>query len=476
MEYLTDLRTWIKKLEEIGRLKRIHGANWNLEIGALWNIIGSRLDPPSALFDEIPGYPKDYRVLVNSQNSQRISALAQGMTEEESLLSPMDYVRALKMRLQRIKSHPVIPTTVLKEASFLENIREGDSIDMFEFPTPHWSELDGGRYIGTGCVCIIRDPETGYVNLGTYRVMIQDKQSLGLYMSPIRNGTTIMRKYHSAGKSMPIAITFGQDLITYWAAVHLEPYGRSEYEYAAGVRGAPIDVINGFRTGLPIPASAEIVVEGEVEPNDVREEGPLAEWVGYYSSGRKPEPLIRVRSVMFRKNPIIFGHPELRAEVVGMPWAKSAYVWNKLEECGVPDIKGVWSYGQLMTLIAIQQRYPGHARQAALLATQLKEGSIGSRYTIIVDEDIELTDIQQVLWAIATRSNPSEDIEIIRRNWSSPIDPMVPKGTPKENCFSSRAIIDACKPYEWKEEFPPSTGPSQELRSRILEKWRDVIE
>lgn len=479
MEYLMDLRLWAKKLDEIGKLKKINGANWDLEIGTLWDIIGSQPDPCSALFTGIPGYPKNFAVLVNPQNSQRISALACGMSEEDSVLPPLEYVRKLKSRMKRIHDQPHIAPVTVKEARFLENVDEDANINLYKFPAPRWNQGDGNddqnRYIGTGCVCITADPDSGTVNLGIYRIVIHDEKTLGLYMSPNKDGMANMKKYHAAGKPMPIAVTFGQDLVTYWAAEHKHPHAESEYEYAGGIRQKPIEVVFGAHTGLPIPASAEIVVEGFVHPDDLRDEGPFGEWVGYYSTGTKPESVIHVKSVMFRDDPIIFGHPHLKAEAVGMPWRWAAAVWNRLEACGVPDVKGVWAYGQLWTVVSICQRYPGHARQAGIIASQTKPGSIGARYTIVVDDDIDPSDSQAVLWAMGTRMNPIEDIEILRRSWSSSIDPMIPPNTPAAACFTSKAVFDACKPYEWRQQFPSATGPSLELRASVYEKWKSLL-
>src|SRR5581483_4974100 len=408
------------------------------------DIIGSQPDPCSALFSEIPGYPKNFAVLVNPQNSQRISALACGMSEEDSLLPPLEYVRNLKSRMKKIHDQPRIPPVTVKEAPFFENVDEAGNIDLYKFPAPRWNQGDGNedqnRYIGTGCVCITADPDSGTVNLGIYRIVIHDEKTLGLYMSPNKDGMANMKKYN-----------------------------------AGGIRQKPIEVVIGAHTGLPIPASAEIVIEGFVHPNDLRDEGPFGEWVGYYSTGTKPESVIHVKSVMFRNDPIIFGHPHLKAEAVGMPWRWAAAVWNRLDACGVPDVKGVWAYGQLWTVVSICQRYPGHARQAGIVASQTKPGSIGARFTIVVDDDIDPSDSQAVLWAMGTRMNPIEDIEIIRRSWSSSIDPMIPPNTPAAACFTSKAVFDACKPYEWRQQFPSATGPSLELRASVYEKWKSLL-
>ncbi len=128
---------------------------------------------------------------------------------------------------------------------------------------------------------------------------------------------------------------------------------------------------------------------------------------------------------------------------------------------------------QQLIIISIKQRYPGHAKQAALLASQHRIGAHMGRYVIVVDEDIDPTNIQDVLWALCTRSDPEKDIDIIRRCWSHPIDPMIRK--PTKAFFNSRAIIDACKPYEWMDEFPPEIRCAPELVGRVKQKWSGVL-
>jgi len=122
----------------------------------------------------------------------------------------------------------------------------------------------------------------------------------------------------------------------------------------------------------------------------------------------------------------------------------------------------------MLVVIAIKQRYPGHARQAALIASQCRAAALLTRYVVVVDEDINLWDSNEVLWALCTRTDPAKDIDIMRRCWSNPIDPIIPTS---ERGFQSRGIIDACKPYEWMNDFPKVSGASEQLKQEVTKKF-----
>jgi 4-hydroxy-3-polyprenylbenzoate decarboxylase len=153
----------------------------------------------------------------------------------------------------------------------------------------------------------------------------------------------------------------------------------------------------------------------------------------------------------------------------------SALIWNALDEAGVPEVQAVWSHpsgGRFMTVLAIKQRYPGHARQAAMIASQCRSGAYLGRYVIVVDEDIDITNTEEVIWAISSRSEPVDSIEILRRCWSGPLDPRIPVG---EKGFNSRAIIDATRPYEWRDKFPKSSGASRQLKDKVAGDWQTFL-
>jgi len=174
-----DLRDWIQGAEELGELKRIDGADWDVEIGAITELGHHRgEDSDALLFDNIKGYPTGYRVLSNTLNTTKRLAMTLHMDMNNTRL---EFVRDLKRHVAEVKH---IKPEFVKDGPVMENVIEDNDFDMWKFPTPKWHEQDGGRYIGTGSVDITRDPDDGWVNLGTYRVMVHDRDVLGFYISP----------------------------------------------------------------------------------------------------------------------------------------------------------------------------------------------------------------------------------------------------------------------------------------------------
>ncbi len=468
-----DLRTWLEGVEKLGELKVLKGADWDIEIGAITELLHHRAESPAVVFDEIKGYPPGYRVVSNTLSSLRRLAFTMNMSPDYSKL---EFIKALKKRTQEVE---FIQPRVVKSGPVLENVLTGSDIDLLKFPTPKWHEHDGGRYIGTGSIDITRDPDEGWVNLGTYRVMIQDRDTLGMYISPGKQGRIQREKYYAKGQPCKVAVSFGQDPLLYLAGGIEIPWGVSEYEWVGGMLGAPVEVIEGEHTGLPIPASAEIVIEGEATADVLMDEGPFGEWTGYYGSSMRKEPIIKVKRLMHRDNPILLGAPPTRppCEFNYMRcYLRSALIWEQLEKAGVRDVRGVWCHeaggSRLLTIVSITQRYAGHARQAGMLAAYCHAGAYLGRYVIVVDDDIDVTNTNDVLWALCTRSNPEQDIEIVRRSWSGPLDPIIPKG---QKGLSSRAIIDACRPYEWIKDFPPVAESSPAVKKAALEKWGPLL-
>lgn len=460
------LRSWLKEVGALGELREIEGADWDLEIGGIADLVTEMGNSPAVLFDGIKGYPKGYRVLINSLGSTRRLGLSLGIPPD---LAPLEFVKEWRKKSRGLK---LIPPRVVKEGPVLENVRRGKDVDLFSFPAPRWFELDGGRYIGTGSVNITRDPEEGWVNLGTARVMVHDAKTVGFYIAPGRHGRIHREKAFAQGGPFKVAISLGHDPLIFLAGALEIPYGVCEYDFIGGILGRPVEVIEGELTGLPVPATAEIVLEGECIKGEERTEGPFGEWTGYYGSSARPEPVVKIQSVMYRDDPIILGYArKWRAPL------KAALVWDDLEKAGVPDIQGVWYHeaagaAYLFLVVSVKQRYPGHARQAGIIATQCHAAAYLGRYTVVVDEDIDPSNLDEVLWAICTRSDPERDIEILRRCWSGPLDPIIPR---ERKGLNSRAIIDATRPFEWLQEFPPVAKSSRELRERLLRRWGKLL-
>ena len=466
-----DLREWLELVDEFGELLRIDGADWNEEIGALTEISkreGSREAVPALLFDHIKGYPEGYRVITSILFSTRRVALTAGIDPEPDNLK---FTRSL---FEKVRSAPRIPPRTVASGPILENVHEGNDVELYELPAPKWHEEDGGRYLGTASVTITRDPDEGWVNLGTYRVMVHDEQTLGFYTSPGKHANFHRTKYWAQGKPCPVAISLGQDPLLFMFGSSSSPEGVSEYELAGGLKGEPIDVIPGPYTGLPVPAHSEIVIEGESWPDDLRDEGPFGEFTGYYGSGVRPEPVIRVKTILHRNSPIITGSspskPPTDSAFIGARMF-SARLWEQMESAGVPGIRGVWCHPEgalfMLKVVSIKQMYPGHARQVLAAVSGTQMGAYSGRYVIVVDEDIDPTDLGEVMWAVCTRSDPERSIDILRRCWSEPLDPAIEPGLN----LNSRCLIDACKPYERMSTFPRTVETSPELRARVLEKF-----
>src|SRR3972149_11776170 len=204
---MRDLRDYLKHVEEMGELKVIPGAHWDLEIGRLAELLFYRDTSPAALFDEIPGHPKGFRVLVNGigfSKSKRLG-LCLGIPSQEQA---MDLVKTWRKRVRELKS---LEPRLVSDGPILENVEEGNEVDLLKFPVPKWHPLDGGRYIGTGSVTITRDPEEGWVNLGTQRVMVHDRNTLGFFVAQGTHTSLLREKYWARGKPCPVVISFGHE-------------------------------------------------------------------------------------------------------------------------------------------------------------------------------------------------------------------------------------------------------------------------
>ena len=467
-----DLREFIDRAEREGEIVRASGADWDLEMGALAEIVNhARAEPPAIMFENIKDYPKGYRAISGLSNSSKRLALTLGFAEPKSAI---DVVLAYR---DRMKLHKPIPPVTVKSGPVLENVMRGDDIDLWKFPVPRLHEKDGGRYIGTDDLIIMRDPEGGWVNAATYRVQVHDAKTVGIWISPGKQGRQIRDKYFKMGKPCPVLICCGQDPLLFLAANHEVRYGVSEIDYAGGHRGEPFEVIQSEVHGLPMPAHAEIVLEGTMYPDDVKMEGPFGEFTGYYASAPSEQPVVHIERVYYRNDPIMGIACPMRPPTdvsFGKCIVKAGMIWDEMERAGIAGIKGVWCHeagvARLFNVISLKQAYAGHAKQALLVAAGCQSGAYVGRFTIVVDEDVDPTDMFDVIWAMSTRCDPIEDIDFIRRMWTGPLDPMSSKTN-----MSSRALIDACRPFERMAEFPEVASAPRDLIDRVAAKFADVV-
>ncbi len=469
-----DLRNWIEEIEAAGELQTISGAGTSEEIGGIVDIVQRQMGNPAVMFDDIPGFPKGHRVLANILTSVPRINIALGLPPDAS---DMDLVHWWR---DYMKQAPSFKPTEVNGGPLLENVREGKDVDITAIPTPVWHEHDGGSFIGTGCMVIMRDPDTGWINCGAYRVQSHAPDVATVMMSPGKHCRLMMEKYHAKGEPCPIAVVVGMHPALFMVAGLEIPYGKDEYEAVGGILGEPVEVTMMQKTGLTVPANAEIAFEGFIHPDDLIEEGPLGEWTGYYAGGRRPEPAIRIETLMHRDNPVLLGAipavpPNDNTFYLGT--YRCGAVWNQLEAAGVPEIKGVWAHeaggSRFWLTVSIKQLYGGHAKQAGMVASQCHAGAYANRWTIVVDDDIDPANINDVIWAMCTRCDPREDVDLIHGNWSTHLDPMCyDDETDRRN---SRVVIDACIPFRRRDTFPIIARSSKELDERIRAKWSHVL-
>ncbi len=485
MSYI-DLRDFIKAIENRGELKYVTGANWDVEMSSIVELIyhEGKHPKPAVIFDEIPGYPRGYRTMFGMLGSTWRIARALGL--------PEDNVEPLKVAdnwYQRSKKLQPIPPRFVSSGPVMENTDTGEKINILRFPVPRFHELDRSRYFGTLHAVIQKDPDSGYVNLGTYRVMVVDKNHLALHATWGVHGNIIYNKYVERKQVMPVAIATGLEPVLWWVSCHMDtPWGMSEYDDAGAIKGAPVEVIEGPYSGLPIPAWAEIVVEGECQPEEYVDEGPFGEWHGYYANrglATVPEPLIRIKAVHYRTNPILTcSQPAVPPHVFNLQFSVSdaAAIRRRLESYGIPGVKGVWSHysgsGGLFNVVSIQQLYSGHAVQVGTIASQYP-AHMGA-YTVVVEEDIDPSNLDQVLWAMVTRARLDRQIHIIPNCHTNNVHTAIPPGekmagNKQKLLTAARVVIDACRDLSWKDEWYPIARMSPELRTRLVDKWKSVL-
>lgn len=470
----SDLRDWLRQVDAMGQLKAVNGANVDEDIGQATDVLHHTPGSPAAIFDNIPGYQPGFRVLVNSFNVHQRIAFTLGIPHDVPLSDMQEAWR------QRLHDFQPLPPIEVSGGPVMENVMTGDDVNALIFPAPKWHPQDGGRYLGTGSFDITRDPDDGWVNCGTYRVMVHNEKQVGYYISPGKHGRIQRQKYFDRGEPCPVAMVIGSHPLMFLASCTEIPYGLSEYDWVGGISGEPVRVIKGPITGLPIPADAEIVLEGFASNATRLPEGPFGEWTGYYASGGRDEPVLDVKAIYYRNDPIILGSPPNKPpdeQARYRAFLRSALLRDDVEKAGVPDVQGVWCHevggSRLFVAISIKQRYAGHARQAGHIASMCHAGAYLGRYVVVVDEDIDPTNLEDVLWAMCTRSDPERSIDLIKRAWSGPLDPAI---HPDEKGHNSRLIIDACRPFEWRDKFPPVSNLTSEQQKVARERWSWLVE
>ncbi|MGE0748019.1 MAG: UbiD family decarboxylase [Rhodospirillales bacterium] len=469
-----DLREWIVEAERLGEVRTLTGLNWQNDIGDVAEAVLRADDGPAVIFDEVEGCPKGHRLIINVFAGKRRN-MTLGFPAE---LTKQELSDACYESYHKERKH--IPHVIVDDGPVFENVLMGDDVDVSLFPTPIWHAADGGRYIGTGTYTVTQDPDTGWINVGTYRAMIHDNKTVGCLMVPGKHGAIHRDKYFARGEPCPVAMIVGGDPITFFSGCTEVPYEVCEYDVVGGMRGKPVECVRGKLTGLPIPANAEIVLEGYIDPKTRVVEGPFGEWTGYYAGGARPAPVIEIKAIYHRNNPIILGFPPMGAGADELSRyraiMRSAMLKQDINNAGVPDVTGVWCHeigsSRLLHGIAIKQRYPGHAKQAGVIATQVGASVYANKYVVVVDDDVDVTNLEELMWAMITRSDPATSIDFIKGARNSPADArLMPEQRTSGELTTSRCIIDACRPFHWRDQFPKVNAPTMEQARSARERF-----
>jgi 4-hydroxy-3-polyprenylbenzoate decarboxylase len=471
-----DLREWLDVVAaRQGVMTISQEVDPNEELSAI-TFMGSR-DPisPVFVFDNLKDNGTDARVLTNLLGASRERyALSLGLDPD---LPVMELIRATRT----VSSRRIPPIQVPPEdAPVREFTIRGDDIDLTRLPVPTFWPGDGGPYIGTGNVTFIRNPETGVVNAGVYRQMLHGPRTIGLSMVPGRHGAQNCEAWWARGEPCPVLITYGMDPALFIAATQAFGHSESEIEAAGGIKNSAMEVTSADLSDLPMPARAEFVIEGFAHEGEQAMEGPLGEFHGYYSGKEDMRQVVRVEAVHHRSRPILTGAlmANYPSGEIGEYHAimRSARVWDNLEAMGVSGVRGVYVYPASssaagLMVVSMTQLHAGHVAQVLALAAQCPAAAYCIRWIIAVDDFVDPTNINEVIWAMSVHSNPSDDIDILRKTWSFRTDPSL---APEMRPYGSKALIDACQPHRHRATLPRRALLRRSIYERIAMRWSEL--
>ncbi|MBI2848619.1 MAG: UbiD family decarboxylase [Chloroflexi bacterium] len=474
-----DLRGFIARLEEEGEIQRIEKeVDWNLEVGAIIRRTYD-LKSPAPFFQKLKDYPRGYSILgaplgTSGKPNQYHARLAISLDLPPDS-SVMDIMESYILR----KKNPVKPV-LISSGPCQENIHLNEDVDVGEFPAPLLHEGDGGRYIGTWHLVATRDPDSGWVNWGMYRLMIHDNRSTGIDLHPYQHIGLHYAKYEARNKPMEFAVAMGTEPVTPLVAAGSYSPGVDEVDIAGSLRGEPLELVKCLTVDLAVPATSEIVLEGEIRPYERMEEGPFGEFTGYRASERAPRPVCRIKAITHRHNPILpvccHGVPvddsHARRPLV------AADLLDYLRSKGFP-INMVYAPPEVSPLLYILSTRVPFANYAKHLAFALW-GSPGGKtapYVIIVDDDVDITNIDEVVWALTTRCHPERGITKILNTMGTPLLPFL-DSYEKKHHIGAQVLLDCTWPKEWPPEAIPVKASfdalwPKETQEKVLKNWTE---
>lgn len=482
---ISSMRAFMEKLEQEGELKRITTeVDWDLEIGAIARKVHSSKGS-ALLFENI----KDHKDTICT------SLFTGGLATKDRIAMMMGLPREISHRdlseEVRKRWNEPIPPALVDSGPVKQNIITGDKIDLYQFPVPKWHHLDGGRYINTFCAIITKDPETEIRNVGLYRGMILNKDEIGVLLVPGQGWGVHFIKYREMGKSMPVAVAIGCDESLVFCACASPPRDVDEIGLNGALLREPTELVKCETIDLEVPANAEIVIEGLIDPNPetYKVEGPFGEYTGYYGEAAK-RPVIKVKCITHRDKPIFRGtlegmdHKNPNEDSSMMVISLSAVTKEILESQGIPGIIEVSAVP--ITLVRIKKMYRGHAKQIASALWGASAGQYLYKFVIVVEEDTDIWNRRSVEAALAYRVNAAEDdVVVMPGSFGAVLDPSTRFTDRDELTYGTgkwaRILIDATRNWNYPknpqwggEVYPPrSVDLSQEQESLVKKRWKE---
>ena len=475
---IEDTHEFIEELEKNGELKRVETeVDADLEIAEILRremyAKGSAI-----LFENVKGY--DMPVLGNAFGSMKRLEIALEMTDFTEIgqriadMTKMDIPSGL---LNKIKKLPELSkmASSFPKAETSGPVTEITSSDASFDDLPilkSWPN-DAGKFITLGLVAT-RHPETGIRNLGVYRMQIIDKTHAVMHWQKHKRGAHHGDIAKERGEKIPVAIIIGGEPATIFSSIAPVPEGLDKYLFAGITRKEGIKTVKCKTIDLDVPANAEIVLEGYVDPEDIRDEGPFGDHTGYYTPV-EPYPTFTLTGIMRRKDPIYV------TTVVGKPVLEDAYIGKVIERSFLPLIQMLqpevvdysmpsagWFQG--LAIISIKKRYPGQAKKVMMGLWGMGQLSLTKTF-VVVDDDINVHDMNDVIWAITTRADAARDTIIINNTPTDTLDP----ASPLVNQGSKMGIDATQKTKEegYEREIQQLVKVDDETKNLVDSKWSD---
>ena len=430
---IEDISELVEKLEKAGELRRVKTlVDTNLEISEILSRV-MYSNGPAILFENVKDY--DMPILANAFGSLRrleiglemqdFTEIGQRIVDMTRMEMPTGIIDKLR-KLPELSKMADIAPKLQKSGPVTEVIEDTPSFD--KIPILKTWPKDAGKFITFGLIAT-KHPETGVRNLGVYRMQIIDSTHALMHWQKHKRGAHHYDIKKDTGSKIEAAIIIGADPATVFSAVAPVPEGLDKYVFAGITRKTGIKTVKCRTVDLEVPANAEIILEGYVDPSDIRMEGPFGDHTGYYTPP-EPYPVFTLTGIMRRQKPIYL------TTIVGKPILEDAYIGKVIERSFLPLIKmfhpevvdfsmpaSGWFQG--MAIISIKKRYPGQAKKVMMGLWGMGQLAL-TKFFVVVDEDVNVHDLNDVVWAITTRSDAARDTVIINNTPTDTLDPASP--------------------------------------------------